>query len=259
MKATIIVAAVFALCAAAAGAQGTKKELTVEELYLQDIEFQVLSEKAFSGDQELKNSVLSEIEQMIENGEVRDQDKVGFVLEYLAMEGTGHRVRENARLVNYFPEVRRRAAGLLGRLGGERAKDALISVLIIDEEPMVKAEAAYALGELGMNEGNDTVEAIMFTLQREDPTIPDNNLGYAICLALGKIAKKNGGIKDPNAYRALVRIAQGPYIRTVKQKALSTLEELRKYQYAAAGRGVKRALPAPAPPRPASGPPPRGA
>jgi hypothetical protein len=231
MKATTILAAVLALCAAAAaGAQGTKKELTVEELYLQDIEFQILSEKAFSGDQELKNSVLSEIEQMIEKREVRDPDKVEFVLEYLAMEGTGHRVREDARLVNYFPEVRRRAANLLGRLGGEKAKNALISVMVIDEEPMVKAEAAYALGEVGLNDDNETVEAIIFALQREDPTIPDNNLGYAICLALEKIAKRNGGIKDPNAYRALVRIAQGPYIRTVKQKALRTLEELKKYQ-----------------------------
>jgi hypothetical protein len=103
-------------------------------------------------------------------------------------------------------------------------------VLIIDDEPMVKAEAAYALGVVGLNEANDTVKAILFTLQQEDPSAPDNNLGYAICLALEKIAKAGGGIKEPDAYRALVRIAQGPYIRTVKQKALATLEELKKYQ-----------------------------
>jgi len=232
MKSTILaVMLAFLLAAAAvAGAQGTKKELTVEELYLRDIEFQILSEKAFSGDAELKMSVLDEMEQMIEDGDVKDPDKVQFVLEYLAMEGTGRRVRENARLVNYFPEVRRRSANLLGRLGGEGAKDALISVLIIDDEPMVKAEAAYALGVVGLNQANATVKAILFTLEQEDPSSPDNNLGYAICLALEKIAKRNGGIKEPEAYRALVRIAQGPYLRTVKQKALSTLEELKKYQ-----------------------------
>jgi len=231
MKATTILTVAFAVClAAVAGAEDTKKELTVEELYLRDIEFQVLSEKAFSGDPELKMSVLDEMEQMIEDGKVEDPDKVQFVLEYLAMEGTGRRVRENARVVNYFPEVRRRAANLLGRLGGEKAKDALISVLIIDDEPMVKAEAAYALGVVGINAANDTVKAILFTLSQEDPSTPDNNLGYAICLALEKIAKANGGIKEADAYRALVRIAQGPYIRTVKQKALATLEELKKYQ-----------------------------
>jgi len=230
MKGKMILGLIFCLAAGLAVAQGTKKELTVEELYLRDIEFQVLSEKAFSGEQELKMSVLDEMETMIDDGQVKDREKVQFVLEYLAMEGTARRIRENARLVNYFPEVRRRAANLLGRLGGAAARDALVSVLIIDDEPMVKAEAAYALGVVGLNDANETVKAILFALEREDPSQPDNNLGYAICLAMEKIAKKNGGIKEPEAYRALVRIAQGPYIKTVKQKALATLEELKKYQ-----------------------------
>jgi len=230
MKATILGLTLCLLLAAAAGAQQGQRELTVEELYLRDIEFQILSEKAFSGDPELKMSVLDEMERMIAQDKVEDPDKVQFVLEYLAMEGTGRRVRENARLVNYFPEVRRRAANLLGRLGGVKAKDALISVLIVDDEPMVKAEAAYALGMIGLNDANDTVKAILFTLEQEDPSPPDNNLGYAICLALEKIAEANKGIREPDAYRALVRIAQGPYIRTVKQKALATLNELKKYQ-----------------------------
>ena len=123
MKTTTILAVVLALfLAAAAGAQDSKKELTVEELYLRDIEFQVLSEKAFSGDADLKMSVLDEMEQMIEDGKVEDPDKVHFVLEYLAMEGTGRRVRENARMVNYFPEVRRRSVNLLGRLGAPKPR-----------------------------------------------------------------------------------------------------------------------------------------
>ncbi len=229
-KITVIVFAVGLLAAALVAAQENKKEMTVEELYLRDIEFQILSEKAFSTDPELKLSVLDEIEKTIQDGQVKDRNKVEFVLEYLAMEGTARRIRENARLINYFPEVRRRAANLLGQLGGEGARNALISVLVIDDEPMVKAEAAYALGVIGMNEGSGTVKAILYTLERENPAQPDNNLGYAICLALEKIAKKNNGIKEPDAYRALVRIAQGPYIRTVKQKALETLEELKKYE-----------------------------
>jgi HEAT repeat protein len=229
-KTMVIALAAGLLAASLLGAQAPEKELTVEELYLRDIEFQVLAEKAFSSDPDLKISVLEEIEKMIEDGQIKDRNKVEFVLEYLAMEGTARRIRENARLVNYFPEVRRRAANLLGRLGGEQARVALVSVLVIDDEPMVKAEAAYGLGVIGTNEGSGTVKAILFTLEREDPSMPDNNLGYAICLALEKIAKKNGGLREPEAYRALVRIAQGPYIRTVKQKALATLEELKKYQ-----------------------------
>jgi HEAT repeat protein len=220
--------------AVALGAQTTERELTVEELYLRDIEFQILSEKAFSDSREIKLDVLDEIEAMIEEGTVDDPDKVEFVLEYLGMEGTARRVRESARLVNYYPEVRRRSANLLGRLGGERAKNALVSILLIDDEPMVKAEAAYALGVVGMNDGNEVIRALLYTLENEDPQMPDNNLAYAVCLAVEKIVEANDGDLDSAAYadlaRTLVRIAQGNYIKTVRRKALQTLEVLKEYQ-----------------------------
>ena len=216
------------------GAQSTDRELTVEELYLRDIEFQILSEKAFSDSREIKLDVLDEIEAMIEEGSVDDPDKVEFVLEYLGMEGTARRVRESARLINYYPEGRRRSANLLGRLGGERAKNALVSILLIDDEPMVKAEAAYALGLIGMNDGNEVVRALLFTLENEDPQMPDNNLAYAVCLAVEKIVEANDGNLEPAAYadlaRTLVHIAQGNYIKTVRRKALQTLEVLKEYQ-----------------------------
>jgi HEAT repeat protein len=217
-----------------AGAQSTERELTVEELYLRDIEFQILSEKAFSDSREIKLDVLDEIETMIEDGDVDDPDKVEFVLEYLGMEGTARRVRESARLINYYPEVRRRSANLLGRLGGEKAKDALVSILLIDDEPMVKAEAAYALGVIGSNDGNEVVRALLYTLENEDPQMPDNNLAYAVCLAVEKIVEANDGDLDSAAYsdlaRTLVHIAQGNYIKTVRRKALQTLEVLKEYQ-----------------------------
>jgi HEAT repeat protein len=220
--------------AVALGAQSTERELTVEELYLRDIEFQILSEKAFSDSREIKLDVLDEIEAMIEGGTVDDPDKVEFVLEYLGMEGTARRVRESARLVNYYPEVRRRSANLLGRLGGERAKNALVSILLIDDEPMVKAEAAYALGVVGMNDGNEVIRALLYTLENEDPQMPDNNLAYAVCLAVEKIVEATDGDLDSAAYadlaRTLVRIAQGNYIKTVRRKALQTLEVLKEYQ-----------------------------
>ena len=216
------------------GAQSKERELTVEELYLRDIEFQILSEKAFSDSREIKLDVLDEIEGMIEEGTIDDPDKVEFVLEYLGMEGTARRVRESARLINYYPEVRRRSANLLGRLGGERAKNALVSILLIDDEPMVKAEAAYALGVIGTNDGNEVVRALLFTLENEDPQMPDNNLAYAVCLAVEKIVESNDGDLDSAAYadlaRTLVRIAQGNYIKTVRRKALQTLEVLKEYQ-----------------------------
>ena len=209
--------------------QSGSKEITIEELFLKSIEFQILREKAASDDLEIKLSALDDLEKRINSGvSGADASQVEFVLEYLAMEGSGRISRESGHQINNFPEVRRRAANLLGRVGTEESKNALVRVLLIDDEPIVKAEAAYALGNLGMNPNNEGVQAIEFAYNMEDPQTPDQNFGYAVSLAIEKLAQKTpGGLKDPEAYRLLVKIAQGNYLRTVKAKALQVLDELK--------------------------------
>ena len=213
----------------AGSTQAGSREITIEELFLKSVEFQILREKAASDDFEIKMSALDDLEKKVAGGVAQsDAPQIEFVLEYLAMEGSGRISRESGRQVNNFPEVRRRAANLLGRVGTEESKDALIRVLLIDDEPIVKSEAAYALGVLGMNPNNEVVKALEFAYNREDPTQPDQNFGYAVSLAIEKLAQKTpGGIKDPDAYRLLVKIAQGNYLRTVKMKALQVLDELK--------------------------------
>ena len=179
-----------------------QKEITIEELFLQSVEFQILREKAFSGDYDVKMSALDDLEKKVNDGSYKGNDQqIEFVLEYLAMEGSARTTREAGRLVNNFPEVRRRAANLLGRVGSDQAKDALIRVLLIDEEPVVKAEAAYALGVIGMNDNNEVVQALAFAYNKEDPSKPDNNFGYALCLAIEKLGKKPGGSRTPRPTR----------------------------------------------------------
>lgn len=207
------------------------KELTVEELYLRQIEFQILKEKAFSGDREMKDLVLDDIEEMVEENSVDEENiEIQFILEYLGMEGTTNTVLEGRRLINNFPEIRRRAAELLGKIGGEHATDALMTMVLRDDETMVKAEAAYALGEIGVNVKNEVVQALVHSLDQQNFTNPDNNFAYAVVLAIDKIAKKNNGIDDPNAFRILVQVAQGGYVRTVRAKALQVLDSLRGYE-----------------------------
>jgi len=220
---------VFALPAQQTTAASTNKELTIEELFLQSVEFQILREKAFSEDYEMKMNALDDLEKKVVDGSYKANDRqIEAVLEYLALEGSGRSTRESGRVINNFPEVRRRSANLLGRIGTADAENALIRVLGIDEEPTVKAEAAYALGVIGNNDNNEAVQALVFAYNQEDPTKPDNNLGYALCLAMEKLGLKNkGAIKDPNAFQMLVKIAQGNYLRTVKTKALQVLDELK--------------------------------
>jgi hypothetical protein len=208
-------------------AASTNKEITIEELFLQSIEFQILREKAFSDDYEMKMNSLDDLEKKVNDGSYKaNQQQVEFVLEYLALEGSGRVAREGGRVVNNYPEVRRRAANMLGRMGTDDAKNALVRVLFIDEEPVVKAEAAYGLGVIGKNDNNEVVEALAFAYNKEDPTRPDNNFAYALCLAIEKIGQKST-IKSPAAYQMLVKIAQGNYLRTVKMKALQVLDELK--------------------------------
>ena len=96
-------------------AQAQEREQTVEELYLRNVELQILREQAFGGDRGTKMAVLDEVEKKVKDGSA-DKDYL-FILEYLSMEGILRQEREAGRLTNYYPEVRRRAANLLGRSG----------------------------------------------------------------------------------------------------------------------------------------------
>ena len=59
---------------------------------------------------------------------------------------------------------------------------------------------------------------------------PDSNFAFAVLLAFEKLAKANDGIESPEAFRAIIRIAQGNYVRDVKKKAVQVLDKLREYQ-----------------------------
>ncbi len=224
-------AIILVLAASVAVAQDSKssstKEPTIEELFLKSAKFLGLREQAFSDDYEVKMDALGELEKMIgDSGSSKDAAQIEFILEYLSMEGSLHIVRENKRQINNFFEVRRKATELLGKLGTPDAMRACIMVLLSDQDPNVKSEAAFALGVIGLNDNNEAVNAIVFALQKDDPAHPNPNFGMAVCLALEKIGKKTGGIKDPAAYRALVKIAQGSYDKTTKAKAMQVLDAL---------------------------------
>jgi hypothetical protein len=211
------------------GSTVTGKEITIEELFLRNVEMQIMREKAFSEDQDTKLSALDDIEKMITQKQVGDnQAQLEFVLEYLSMEGSLRTVRQDRHQINDFPDVRRKAVNLLGQLGGDQSVQALITVLLGDQEPTVKAEAAYALGSIGTNAGNSSTQALAYAVGRQDPAKPDNNFAYAVCLAIEKIGQKTGIFNDPGAVQTLVSIAQGAYIKTVKLKALAVLDEMKK-------------------------------
>ena len=224
---------VFLILACMAVAQfgySQERELTIEELYLQNAELRIIREQAVAQERDMKLLALDNIQEMLDEGKLSTgAPEAHFVLDYLSGEGLTHQVTENRRLINYYPEVRRRAVNLLGQLGGATSQATLVYVLYNDIEPMVMAEASYALGQLGNNEDNMASRAIANVILFEDYSLPDNNLAFASLLAFEKLAAANGGLNDPAAFEAIIRIAQGNYIRTVRLKAVQVLDSLRQY------------------------------
>lgn len=223
----LIVAAVFAVSAAFAQ-NTTQREMTVEESYLQEsIEMMIIRETSRAASREQKLIALEYIGEAIDRGSTNDD--IRLALEYLSMEGTRSVARESGRVVNNFPDIRRQAARYLGMLGTEEAKDALLQIVQHENEPMVLQEAIKSLGDIGLNENNETVNTIVWVVSRFDNLNPDNLLAIATIDAFEKIARANDGLNSPEAIRLLMRIADGVYITPVRERARQLLAELRAY------------------------------
>ena len=216
------------------GDDSSDKEPPIEELFFINPELQSINEEAASKDREAKLRAITRVEKTLKQGTSTDEEfTMALILGRLAGEGTTTLHSERGRIINYFPEVRSQACNALQFVQSDKAKEKavniLIGVLINDVDPIVKSNAAYALGEIGLNEDDQAVRALAEAVEVQDTLAPNDNFAYVAALALSKIAKSNDGIYEPRAYRALVRIAQGNYSRVVKDKALEVLEELRQY------------------------------
>ncbi|MDR0388918.1 MAG: HEAT repeat domain-containing protein [Spirochaetaceae bacterium] len=227
-------AAVFAvLCAgisvvsAQQQSSSQQQEMSVEESYLQQsVELMVIREQSRADTREMKLLALEYIGEAIDRGntsrEIRD------ALEYMGLEGVLNQARENNRLVNNFPDVRREAAKYLGEMGTPEAKDSLLRMLVVDNEPMVLQEVVKSLGKVGLNDNNETVATIAFVVKKFDVRAPDDLLALSAIDALESLAERNNGISR-DAIDLLMRIAEGRYIRPVQNRARQTLSDLRRY------------------------------
>jgi hypothetical protein len=119
------------------------REMSVEEAYLQEAVDLMVIQEASRGGRDQQMIALTYIGEAIDRG--NRGEEICEALEYLAMEGVMSKARENGRLVNDFPDVRRQAARYLGELGSPEAKNTLIRLVSADREPMVLQEAVRSL------------------------------------------------------------------------------------------------------------------
>lgn len=214
-----------------AGGQHGSNEKTIEQLYLTSTSLSVLQQEVQSTNRDSQLLALSSIRNMMDEGKIPGGNRAvtADLLSDLAFDGTIRPVISNNAVINDFPEVRREACGLLGRLGGEQAVRSLLRVLETDPEPMVLSEAAFALGRIGLNPNNEVSHAIAIAVMRQTAVKPDNNFAFACLLAFQKLAKANKGLSDPDAFRAVLAIENGEYIPEVRQEAAAVLNILKSY------------------------------
>jgi HEAT repeat protein len=224
MKRIVIFAALAGTFAFALAAQ----EMSVEDSYLQEsVENMIIREQSRSESREMKMLALKYIGEAIERGNTSAD--VHQALEYLALEGIQNRARENGRLMNNYPDVRRDAVRYLGQLGTPEATETLLKIVYTDNEPMVLQEAVKSLTDIGNGANGRTLETITWIVQKFDNTQPDNLLALSAIEAYEKI----GGFKDASAIQMLLRIADGPYIPAVRARAKAALVKIRQDQASA--------------------------
>jgi hypothetical protein len=100
---------------------------------------------------------------------------------------------------------------------------------LADNEPMVLTEVVKSLAKIGINDNDETVNAISWIVTRFDVLNPDNLLALSALEAYEKLAETGSGIKDPAVIRTIIRIAEGNYIKPVQERAREVLADLRKY------------------------------
>lgn len=202
----------------------TGKEKTIEELYLtQNIELQMIRNQAISNDWRVKDLAIQNLRAMASDKRISDENPGGFViLETLAKQEPGPNTKN-------FNLIRKDACSILGDIGGTRAQKILVDVLMADDEPMVLAEAVYALGKIGNDKDGEIFNRMMWILHKENskPT-PDNNFAFASLLTIERIGKSSDGFKHPEALNILIEMIESNYIRDVKLKAADVISKLLK-------------------------------
>jgi hypothetical protein len=223
----LAVLAGFPVWAQNSGASGNERQRSVEESYLQDsVEMMIIRETSRSESREMKMVALQYINDAIDKGNTGEE--VRAALEFMTLEGVVNKSYESGRLTNNYPDVRTKAATYLGKLGTPEAKNTLLKIVKSDNEPMVLTEAIKSLAAIGLNDNDETVSAIVWTMRHFELN-PSDLLALSALEAFEKLAEANGGLKDASAVQTIQKIAEGPYRLSVKRRAREVLNNLRKY------------------------------
>ncbi|MBQ2528871.1 MAG: HEAT repeat domain-containing protein [Treponema sp.] len=224
MKVTKLFAAgmLFLAVAGTVSAQ-SRTEKTVEEDYLVSIEDVIITELSASPEYDNKFLALQYLENALSEG--RTSPDMVAALRSLAGEGVTKKARTNGRLMNNYPDIRKKACELLGQVGTEDAKNTLVQIVSDDQESMVVAAAVHSLGDIGLNENDEVVNAIEFMQRKFAALNPSSSLALEILFAYEKLADS---VQDRGPMiESIASIAQNyRFATTVRTKAYDLIRTL---------------------------------
>lgn len=201
----------------------SKSETSVEEEYMSDVDGVVILTLAQSDEYDNKLVAMQFLEEAVENGNTSPD--VMQALNQLAGEGINTQARTNGRLMNNFPDIRRRACLTLGKVKTEESKNYLVKVALAENEPMVISAAVNSLGEIGINKNDEVVDAISFANRRNQILNPTSSLAFEVVDAYAKLAENTNNKKI--IIDSLGKIAADYHYATpVRTKALKLLKQM---------------------------------
>ena len=223
MKLSRKVFAASALMLLAGFAFAQEKESSVESEYLNDVDGDIIMTLAESDEYDNKLVALQYLQAALDDGNT--SDAVIQALDRLAGDGLTTQNRTNGRLMNNFPEIRREACKLMAKVPTEHSKNMLISIAVADNEPMVIAAAVKSLGQIGINENDEAVDAIAFANRRNQVLNPTSSLALEVLNAFEMLADSTENKKT--MIDTVTRISTDyHYVTPVRQKAYKLLKKL---------------------------------
>jgi hypothetical protein len=209
-------------------------EKTVEEAYLQEsAEAMMVKELSHADDRDGKLLALAYARKSMDAG--RKNEDVRNSLQYLALENSDV-IARNAGLgpvSNNFPDVRMKACEYLGDFPSVESKDTLVRVVLNSkvEDPMVLCEAIRSLGKIGINDNDEAVDAIAYSVNHfSNVGFSEDRLAVYTMVTFTDLADK-GKIKDMGTVtKTIMKFTKGNYVGAVKKLAMQTLEKLAQYQ-----------------------------
>lgn len=203
--------------------ENKKTETSVEQEYLSDVDGVVILSLAASDEYDNKLVAMQFLESAVENGNTSED--IMKALNQLAGEGISKQSRTNGRLMNNYPDIRRRACLALGKIKTEQSKEYLVQVTLAENEPMVIAAAVNSLGEIGINKNDEVVDAISFANRRNQILNPTSSLAFEVLDAYEKLAPSTENKKI--IVDSVAKIAADyHYVTPVRNKAVKLLKTI---------------------------------